>query len=229
MHLRRYWDSFIAVLFPSVCASCEKVLLQQEELLCSYCEFHLPINDHYLFLDNEAMRRIKHKAPVEMAAAFLSFAKSSLVQTMIHKLKYGQGTAIGMYLGRRLGHQLLASPHFHQIDLIIPIPLHKKKQRKRGYNQSEYIARGIAEVLKVQLDTVNFIRPMNTASQTSMGRMDRYDNVENIFACLNMQALVGKHILLVDDVLTTGATIASAARTLDRNGCRVSVAVLAMA
>lgn len=229
MQVRRYWDSFIAILFPPLCASCENVLLNQEELLCSYCQYHLPINDHYLFLDNELMRRLQFKAPIEMGAAFLSFSKSSLVQTMIHKLKYGKAFDIGIYLGRQFGQQLLISPFFRQLDLIVPVPLHHKKKKARGYNQSEYIAQGLAEVLKLEIDTTSLVRLVNSPSQTTMSRMDRYENVEDVFACLDVQALAGKNILLVDDVLTTAATIASAARALAEQGCRVYIAVLAIA
>lgn len=229
MQFRRYWDSFIAILFPPLCASCENVLLNQEELLCSYCQYHLPINDHHLFSDNEVMRRIQFKAPIEMGAAFLSFAKSSLIQTMIHKLKYGKAFDIGIYLGRQFGQQLLVSPFFRELDIIVPLPLHHKKKKARGYNQSECIAQGLAEVLKLDIDTTRLVRLVNSPSQTTMGRMDRYENVEDVFACLGAEALAGKNILLVDDVLTTGATIASAARTLAEKGGRVYIAVLAIA
>lgn len=229
MQFRRYWDSFIAILFPPLCASCENVLLNQEELLCSYCQYHLPINDHHLFSDNEVMRRIQFKAPIEMGAAFLSFSKSSLIQTMIHKLKYGKAFDIGIYLGRQFGQQLLVSPFFRELDIIIPLPLHHKKRKARGYSQSGCIAQGLAEVLKLDIDTTTLVRLVNSPSQTTMGRMDRYENVEDVFACLDAEALAGKNILLVDDVLTTGATIASAARTLAEKGGRVYIAVLAIA
>lgn len=230
MQLRRYWDGFVAILFPRLCASCEQVLVQQEEFLCTYCQFHLPINDHYLFADNEAARRLRGKATVEMAAAYLSFAQSSLVQKLIHRLKYGNAHEVGIYLGRQFGQQLLRSPFFNRIDVIVPIPLHKKKERLRGYNQSEDIAKGIAEVLRCAVNTTDFIRTVNSNSQTTMNKTDRYDNVEGVFDCLTLTPFFNKHILLVDDVLTTGATLAAAAATLsEKANCRVSVAALAMA
>lgn len=229
MQIRRHWDSFVSILFPPLCASCENVLLHQEAFLCSYCQFHLPVNDHYLFSDNEAMRRIQYQATIEMAAAFLSFSESSLVQTLMHKLKYENELQVGLYLGNEFGRQLLTSPHFNNIDLVVPVPLHPKKKKSRGYNQCDSVAQGIASVLKLPVNTIDFVRLLNNPSQTNMHRMERYDNVENIFSCVHPAAFEGKHVLLVDDVLTTGATIGSAARSLNSAGARVSVAALAMA
>ncbi|KGE14448.1 phosphoribosyltransferase [Sphingobacterium deserti] len=175
------------------------------------------------------MRRIQYQATIEMAAAFLSFSESSLVQTLMHKLKYENELQVGLYLGSEFGHQLLTSPHFRDIDVVIPVPLHPKKKKSRGYNQCDSVAQGIASILKLPVNTIDFVRLLNNPSQTNMHRMERYDNVENIFRCLNPTAFEGKHVLLVDDVLTTGATIGSAARCLNSAGCRVSVATLAMA
>lgn len=229
MQIRRHWDSFLSILFPPLCASCENVLLNQEEFLCSYCQFHLPVNDHHLFAENEAMRRLKFKAEIEMAAAFLSFSESSLVQTLMHKLKYQNELEIGFYLGHEFGKQLLTSAHFKNIDLVVPVPLHPKKRKSRGYNQCDSVAEGIASVLKLPVNTVDLVRRLNNPSQTSMSRMERYDNAENVFSCLNPILFTGKHVLLVDDVLTTGATIGSAAQVLNSAGSRVSVATLAIA
>ena len=225
-----YWESFVSILFPSLCVACKNVLLHQEEFICTTCRFHLPITDHWLFEDNEVTQRLLGKTHIEAGSAYLSFTKSSLVQAMIHELKYQQNNRIGKYLGECLGKQLLNSPFFTDIDLIVPVPLYKKKERIRGYNQSERIAQGIAEVMSLPVNRVDFMRIEDTETQTKKNREERFENVEQAFCCNNPIAFEGRHVLLVDDVLTTGATIASASRTLSEEaGCKISVAVLAIA
>jgi len=230
MQIKSYWESFVSILFPPLCVSCENVLLYQEEFICTTCRFHLPINDHYLFKENEITQRLLGKAPIDTGAAYLSFSKSSLVQAMIHKLKYRKDHRVGKYLGRCFGTQLLASPFYSNIDVVVPLPLHQKKKRIRGYNQSEYIARGIAETMSLPLNYVDFVRVINTETQTKKSRVERHDNVEDAFSCAKPSAFESRHVLLVDDVFTTGATIASAVRTLaEECHCKVSVAVLTIA
>lgn len=230
MQILSYWKSFISLLFPPLCVSCENVLLNQEAFICTMCHYHLPINDHHVFLMNELTQRLIGKAPIYTAAAYLSFSKSSSVQTIVHKLKYREDYRIGKYLGKCLGKQLLLSPYYTSLDVVVPLPLHATKKRIRGYNQSEYIARGIAEVMSLPINQGDFIRTINTETQTKKSRMERYDNLEDAFSCITSSAFENKHVLLVDDVCTTGATIASAARTLvEQCNCKVSVAVLAMA
>lgn len=230
MLINTYWESFVSILFPTLCASCENVLLQQEEFICTSCRYYLPINDHHLFEQNELTQRMLGKANIETGAAYLSFSKSSSVQAMIHKLKYRREERIGRYLGGCFAEQLLDSPFYSDIDLIIPLPLHRTRKKRRGYNQSEYIAQGIAEKMTLPLNGKDFIRVLDTDSQTDKRRIDRYENMEGAFICLQTACFEDKHILLVDDVLTTGATLASATRTLMEQGhCKVSIAVLAIA
>ena len=230
MQIKSYWRSFVSILFPPLCVSCENVLLYQEEFVCSACRYHFPLNDHYRFLQNELTQRLVGKAPVYTGAAYLSFSKSSSVQTIIHKLKYRDDCHIGRYLGKCFGMELLISPFYADIDVVVPLPLHQQKKRIRRYNQSEYIAEGIAEGMSLPVNQVDFIRTINTETQTKKSRMERYDNVENAFSCVTPSAFENKHVLLVDDVFTTGATIASAAQTLiEQCNCKVSIAVLAIA
>lgn len=230
MQIKSYWGSFVSILFPPLCVSCENVLLYQEEFFCTACRYHLPINDHHLFKQNEVTQRLLGKAPIGTGAAYLSFSKSSSVQTIIHKLKYRKDHRVGKYLGKCFGEQLLTTSFYSDIDVVVPLPLHQKKKRIRGYNQSEYIAQGIAEAMSLPVNQVDFMRVTNTETQTKKRRLERHDNVENAFSCARPSAFESKHVLLVDDVFTTGATIASAARTLaEQCRCKVSVAVLAIA
>ncbi|WP_187444026.1 ComF family protein [Sphingobacterium phlebotomi] len=230
MQVKSYWESFVSILFPPLCVSCENVLLHQEEFICTTCRYHLPTNDHYHFKQNEVTQRLLGKAPIYTGAAYLSFSKSSLVQAIIHKLKYRKDLRIGKYLGKCFGKQLLASTFYSDIDVVVPLPLHRKKKRIRGYNQSEYIAQGIADVMSLPLNQVDFVRIINTETQTKKSRVERHDNVEDAFFCIKPSVFESKHILLVDDVFTTGATIASAARALaEQCHCKVSIAVLAIA
>jgi len=225
-----YWDGFVSLFFPPLCAACDGVLLHQEHLLCASCSFRLPVNDQHLFAENEAVRRLRGKADVSMASAYLSFTKSSSVQSLIHKLKYQRRRDVGLFLGEQLGRELAKSPLYATVDLIVPIPIHKKKLRIRGYNQSEQIALGISKAMGLPVDTQSFVRSVHKESQTRQQRLDRYENVENVFACADPERIKDRHILLVDDVLTTGATMASAIATLKKAaGCEVSVATLAIA
>jgi len=220
----------VSLFFPPLCAACDGVLLHQEHLLCTSCSFRLPVNDQHLFAENEAVKRLKGKADVFMASAYLSFTKSSSVQSLIHKLKYKRRRDIGLFLGEQLGQQLARSPLYATVDVIVPIPIHKKKLRTRGYNQSEQIAQGVSKAMGLPVDTRSFIRSVHRQSQTRQQRFDRYENVENVFACADPERIRNRHILLVDDVLTTGATIASAIATLKKAAeCKVSVATLAIA
>ena len=147
---------------------------------------------------------------------------------MLHKLKYNGKREIGVELGRRLGMELKNAPLYQSIETVIPVPLHPKKQRKRGYNQSEQIACGIAEVTGWRIDSKSVTRNIFTATQTRKTRMERWENVAEVFTVTQAEALTGRHVLLVDDVITTGATIeACAQQLLHIDKCKVSVAALA--
>lgn len=230
MVFKSYWKSLWAVLFPPLCVGCGQVLVQQEKLLCIACQFHLPIHDLYRFPSNILVDRLSTLVKVDRGLAYLSYSKSSIVQSIIHQLKYKNRIDVADYFGKLLGEQLKASEPTLPFDYIVPIPLHPKKLRKRGYNQADAIAQAIATVLQVPVNSTNLIRLKNTVSQTGLTDFKRLSNVEQAFFCRNPLLFSGKHILLVDDVLTTGATIYGASIALKEiEGLHISVATLALA
>lgn len=230
MKLYPHWLDLLHVLFPETCVGCERTLLYQEEMLCTTCLFHLPKTDFHLDSENETARQLWGKLDFQTAISMLKLSKDSITEQLIHQLKYGNQPHIGLYLGKMYGQALLSVGILSDIDCIVPIPLHRSKLRKRGYNQAAYFAIGLARALSVPCEEHAFIRQNKAVSQTQKSRIDRYDNVEGVFTCTNVEKLAEKHILLVDDVLTTGATIAAAGNILiEQTHCKVSVATIARA
>jgi len=230
MVLRSYWKSLWTILFPPLCVGCGEVLLQQEKLLCLSCQYHLPVNDFHLFPKNEVVSRLEKFLIIDRGFAYLTFSQSSIVQSIIHQLKYKHRTDVAIYFGQLLAAQVAVVHATHPFDLVVPIPLHPKKLRKRGYNQAAYVEQSIANVLNVPVSLDNLIREKDTLSQTGLSDFNRLANVEKAFFCQSPERFVGKHVLLVDDVLTTGATIYGAAMALKEvDGLRLSVATLALA
>jgi len=170
------------------------------------------------------------RVPIFRATAFYSFHKGGIVQHLIHQLKYKGKMEIGTYLGHLFGIALMESADFQSIDLILPVPLHPHKKQKRGYNQSEIICNGIVEGMKKQYDYNLLVRTVDTQTQTQKSRYNRWENVSQIFKVIQPEILTGKHILLVDDVVTTGATLEAAAQMLlEIPNTKVSIACLAYA
>jgi len=228
--IRRWISALVTLLFPNLCLACNTELYAGEHLLCSRCRYSLPYTDHHLFADNRVNRQLWGRIPSPNAMALLHFRKGGSVQQIMHQIKYHHQTALGAMLGSMAAEKLAASSQYQDIDLVIPVPLHWKRLRTRGYNQSECIAQGIAAYLQVPLDTNHLIRHSATSSQTRKNRYQRYENMKSVFAICDETALKDKHILLVDDVITTGATIEACALELHRCGIRkLSIFALAFA
>ena len=180
-------------------------------------------------IENPVSQLFWGRTKLEYATGFFTFSKGSKYQTMMHKFKYHGNKEIGYVLGKSFGNQLRNSV-FNQIDVIIPVPLHKSKLKKRGYNQSEWIAKGLSESLHKPLDVKSFIRSVATETQTRKSRFERWRNVENIFKITKENNLRGKHVLLVDDVVTTGSTLEACANAILKiKDTKVSIATLAVA
>ena len=180
--------------------------MRNERCVCTNCSIHLPRTEDSLFSPNPTERLFWGRVPVVAAAALFKFKKGGGVQSLIHHLKYKNRPDIGRYFGRMLGEELRQNPQFLTVDAIVPIPLHPKKRRLRGYNQSEEIAAGIAMALERPVWPDVLVRQVATSTQTKRSAFQRWENVRTVFAVPDPARIAGKHLLLVDDVITTGST-----------------------
>lgn len=219
-----------SLIFPRQCPGCNQPLSRREGEVCLNCITDLPrTNSHQFPIDNELYFRLAGKVAIEGAIAMYYFDKHGKAKRIIRALKYKNRPGIGKYLGEEWGAALTGTPWLKNIDLLVPVPLHAKKMRTRGYNQAERIAVGLGKPLDIPVDSKSLVRVMESESQTRMGKEDRWDNVKDVFA-LN-RPLEG-HIGLVDDVATTGSTLEACVRTLTSRGAenlRVTVFSLCLA
>ncbi len=218
------------LFFPHVCTGCGSDLLSKESLLCVQCISNLPHTGFALIANNPVERVFAGRLPVRAAHSEFYFSKGQLVQQLIHELKYKGNKQIGHYLGTHIGYSISTSARFAGIDYIVPLPLYASKEFKRGYNQAAVISHGIAEITQVPVLLNNVIRKRQTETQTRKHRAERWQNVDGSFYIQNPGQLEGKNILLVDDVITTGATLEACARAiLQIPGTSISLAALAHA
>lgn len=215
MTIRDWLHSILNLFYPRVCAACGEVLLKDEETVCLKCRFLLPKTGYENHADNPLAQSFYGRVRFHAVTACYFFAKSGKVQHLIHQLKYKGNKETGVFLGQQLGETIKGAPLFQGIDYLIPVPLHPKRERKRGYNQSLMIARGISEVTGIAIGDKYLVRAVNTATQTKKSSEERFKNVKDIFEVRFADELKGKHVLLVDDVLTTGATLESCAHQLE--------------
>ncbi|NVO18697.1 MAG: ComF family protein [Bacteroidetes bacterium] len=221
---------FISLLYPRLCFACGNSLFKHEQVLCTHCLFDLPRTNFHLQPDNPLDKVFWGRVPVKKTAALFYFTKGGKVQHLVHQLKYKGRKEVGIYTGIILGAELKKTPSFDGIDLIIPVPLHPRKQKKRGYNQSEQFAIGLSESTGIEMDIKSFVRTIATETQTRKSRFARFENVKEIFKVTNPLALENKHLLLVDDVITTGSTLESCANILLQiPGVSISMASIAYA
>ena len=226
----RLFKSLINLLFPRVCAGCGNILLEGEDTVCTTCRFLLPKTGYEKNPDNPLAQMFYGQMPFNAVMAEFFFSKTGKVQHLIHGLKYHHCRENGIFLGQEIGKSLLQAPDYQEIDYIIPIPLHPKKEKIRGYNQSHVIAEGISEIMNIPIAEKCLVRSVFTDTQTHKTRDERYQNVKDIFHIEKPEKLENKHVLLVDDVLTTGATLMSAGKALlNVEGIKISVATVACA
>lgn len=231
MNLRNsYLTDFVNLLFPRLCQACNANLLGTEDLICTDCLFNLPYTNFHTQPDNIVARQFWGKLKLEQAYALLYFEKGGKVQHLMHQFKYKNMPQIGNKLGHIAGEQLLQNQLTTTVDYIIPVPLHKSRLRERGYNQSANFAMGLAFKLRAIVEEHNLVRVVKTATQTHKSRFARYENMQQVFAVKQPQRLEGKHVLLVDDIVTTGSTLEACAQELLKvPDLQLSIATMAYA
>jgi len=217
------------LLFPKVCEGCKSVLLNSEEILCTQCRHNLPLACHHAN-GNPAMKNIFYgKIPIEEATALIKFQKRGITQELLHNLKYRGKKKISSFFGKWLGKELAEIDHYKTIELVIPVPLHKQKLKKRGYNQVEGFGKELAKALNVPYKDDVLIKISKTKSQVFKHRFSRFQS-EEIFTIQHSDAIKNKHILLVDDIVTTGATLENCALQLFKSDdIKLSLATIAIA
>ena len=223
-------NDLIELLYPRLCVVCGDKLIEQEKWICLHCLHHIPRTNFHLIVDNPVAQIFYGRVNIENATSFFYFSKGSKYQALLHNLKYKGMKELGEEMGKYFAIDLRQSSWFDSVDIICPVPLHPSKEKKRGYNQSWWIASGIAQQLNKELSINNLKRLTATETQTRKSRFERYLNVDGIFELKNPEASSGKHILLVDDVVTTGATLEACATTiLSTTNAQISIATLATA
>ena len=221
---------FINLMFPDLCVVCGIGLQKNEHQLCISCLYGIPKTNYHLMDENPIEKRFWGKVPICRATSYFFFQKGSSFQKLLHILKYKGNKEIGELMGEYAAIDLLDSPDFTSIDVILPVPLHPKKYKLRGYNQSEWIGKGLSKVLNKPMDISTLLRVRENATQTKKTVFERYENTEGIFELMDKTVFAGKHVLLVDDVLTTGSTLEACVRALlETTEIKISIFTLAVA
>jgi ComF family protein len=220
----RYLNALISLIFPRVCLACGEALLQHEKTVCTLCYTGLPYTDFHILEENPVINQFLGKIDFYAGTSMFYFSKGGKIQHLIHQLKYRGRKEVGEYMGELYGKSLVKSPLYKDIDYIIPVPLHAAKLKKRGYNQAECFADGLSVSMQVPVDIKTLYRAFSSETQTRKKRFHRWENVRSIFALNNYAHLENKHVLLVDDVITTGSTLEAAGHVLKTiPGIKISV------
>ncbi len=218
------------LIYPALCPGCGESLLPGEHDLCLHCQLTLPYTRFSTTPFNSTEQRLTGRFPLHAATSYLYFNNETLGRPIVHSIKYNGNIHLARTMGRHMAQDLLQSHRFDNIDLIVPVPLHWRKLLKRGYNQSEELSRGLSQVLHIPVSTHNLIRTTYTETQTHKDRSERLSNMQHVFRVKHPESLQGKHILVIDDVITTGATLDAACQPLASiPDITISVATLCIA
>lgn len=223
-------NDFLSLIYPRYCEACTNHLFKHELYLCNYCKLNLPQSNYHRQFESELSKLFIGRVPLQHACSFYLYEKGGKIQNLLHAIKYQDQPKLAEYLGEEYGKQLQKDSFFTNIDCVIPIPLHANKLKARGYNQSECFAKGLSEALNKEMKTELLYRVIDTKTQTKKSKYQRWENVDGIFKINDSDSLTNKHVLIVDDVVTTGATIEAAWLALKSiDGIRISVASIAFA
>ncbi|MBP3785162.1 MAG: ComF family protein [Bacteroidaceae bacterium] len=225
----RIFSELLEAIFPRYCMLCGKRLSAKEETICTLCYTELPFT-YLCGVKGNYVERLFWDLPVLRASSFLEYKAGGRVAKILHELKYHDRPQVGRFFGRIMAAELIETDFFGEVDFILPVPLAPRRLRKRGYNQSLFLAKGISDITKIPIDSMASVRIVDNPTQTSLNRDERQQNVKDIFRVANVDALRNKYVLIVDDVLTTGATLRELIETLAQvEGFKASVLTLAYA
>lgn len=223
-------DDFLALIYPRNCVSCGNSLYKHEEQVCSYCYLNLPKTNFHKQQRNPVDALFFGRTPLLLASSFYLFTKKGSIQKVLHAIKYKNNKDLAVLVGKWYAEDLAQNPIISKADFIIPVPLHSKKLKMRGYNQSEEFAKGLSEGLNKALNTSVLKRKEFTETQTKKSKYERWENVEEVFELVGPETFKNKHVVLVDDVITTGATIEACCQLLHQiDGIQISVLSIAYA
>jgi ComF family protein len=230
LQLKEIKNSLLHLVFPHVCDGCGSDIVNEESRLCLRCMAALPETNFEMHAGNPVEKTFWGRLPIISGSAHLYFTKESLVQHLMHQFKYKGNKELGLQLGRLMGRALKNANRFNNIDGLIPLPLFPDKEKKRGFNQAAVLCEGMSEILLLPVFNNIVTRPLHTETQTRKGRIDRWRNIEGKFQLVNPTAIQHKHVLLVDDVITTGATLEACGNELLKTGnLKLSVTTLCIA
>lgn len=220
---------FVSLIYPTVCEACHRPLVKGENVICTYCIIDLPRSNYHNESNNPLTKRFQGRVPVKHAMAFLKFRKKGPVQRLLHSLKYRNRPEVGVKLGQVYGAEMTQAGLNTKFDLIVPVPLHPSRLRYRGYNQSEKWGMGLSATTKIPMEGKALQRIRRTNTQTKRTKLNRWENVREVFRVKNPEVVHNKRILLVDDVVTTGATLEACCQALLSCGCaEIGIACIAL-